>query len=84
MASCDDREVRERGHKNGEEKGGFLDKVKDFIHDIGEKIEETVGFGKPTADVTGIHIPHINLQKADIVVDVLIKNPILFPSLSST
>ncbi|KAL7127972.1 hypothetical protein ABFS83_14G284800 [Erythranthe nasuta] len=58
-----------------ESKGGFLDKVKDFIQDIGEKIEETVGFGKPTADVTDIHIPKINLERADIVIDVLIKNP---------
>ncbi|KAI9074728.1 hypothetical protein K1719_043318 [Acacia pycnantha] len=49
--------------------------VKDFIHDIGEKIEETIGFGKPTADVTGVHIPSINLEKAELVVDVLIKNP---------
>uniref|UniRef100_A0A6N2MKQ9 Uncharacterized protein n=1 Tax=Salix viminalis TaxID=40686 RepID=A0A6N2MKQ9_SALVM len=34
-----------------EEKGGFMDKVKDFIQDIGEKIEGAIGFGKPTADV---------------------------------
>ncbi|KAL7085777.1 hypothetical protein ACP275_14G299300 [Erythranthe tilingii] len=62
--------------KSDEEgKGGFLDKVKDFIQDIGEKIEETVGFGKPTADVTDTHIPKINLERADIVIDVLIKNP---------
>jgi LEA14-like dessication related protein len=54
--------------------GGFIDKV-DFIHDIGEKIEEVVGFGKPSADVSGIHIPHISLNRADLVVDVLIKNP---------
>lgn len=73
MASCDEREARERRHK--EEKGGFLDKMKGFIHDIGERIEETVGFGKPTADVTGIRIPRIDLQKADLVLDVLIKNP---------
>ncbi|KAJ4833637.1 hypothetical protein Tsubulata_001259 [Turnera subulata] len=84
MASSDkpeivDRDVKDRDRKEGdkdeEEKGGFIDKVKDFIHDIGEKIEGAIGFGKPTADVTGIHIPHINLEKADLVVDVLIKNP---------
>ncbi|CAA0839322.1 Late embryogenesis abundant protein- group 2 [Striga hermonthica] len=83
MASSDnpelvEREVKDRSQKEDkkdDEKGGFIDKVKDFIHDIGEKIEETIGFGKPTADVTGIHIPHINLHKADIVVDVLVKNP---------
>lgn len=79
MASSDkpesvERDVKDRGDDK-EEKGGFLEKVKDFVHDIGEKIEEAIGFGKPTADVTGIHIPCINLEKADIVVDVLIKNP---------
>lgn len=74
--------VTERGLKEDkknedkdEEKGGFIEKVKDFIHDIGEKIEEAIGFGKPTADVTGIHIPSINLKKVEIVVDVLITNP---------
>ncbi|CAH9101918.1 unnamed protein product [Cuscuta europaea] len=69
-----DRVIKDKEDKE-EEKGGFIDKVKDFIHDIGEKIEETIGFGKPTADVAGIHIPHINLEKAEIVVDVLVKNP---------
>ncbi|CAD6335020.1 unnamed protein product [Miscanthus lutarioriparius] len=67
-------------HEDGDKEqggggGGFIEKVKDFIHDIGEKIEEAVGFGKPTADVCGIHIPHISLHRADLVVDVLIKNP---------
>lgn len=83
MASSDnpesvDRDVKDERHKEedkDEEKGGFIEKVKDFIHDIGEKIEGAIGFGKPTADVTGIHIPSINLEKADIIVDVLIKNP---------
>uniref|UniRef100_A0A0D9W192 Water stress and hypersensitive response domain-containing protein n=1 Tax=Leersia perrieri TaxID=77586 RepID=A0A0D9W192_9ORYZ len=68
----DDSEKKESGGGGG---GGFMEKVKDFIHDIGEKIEEAVGFGKPTADVSGIHIPHISLHRADLVVDVLIKNP---------
>ncbi|GAV67160.1 LEA_2 domain-containing protein [Cephalotus follicularis] len=77
MASSEERDTKEREHKEEKEveKGGFIEKVKDFIHDIGEKIEEAIGFGKPTADVTGIHFPSINLKKADIVVDVLIKNP---------
>ncbi|KAI3886143.1 hypothetical protein MKW92_013873 [Papaver armeniacum] len=81
MASSDNPEAVDRGlfsgkgEKKEEEKGGFLEKVKDFIHDIGEKIEETVGFGKPTADVTAIHVPKINLEMADIVVDVLVTNP---------
>ncbi|TYJ03044.1 hypothetical protein E1A91_A12G000700v1 [Gossypium mustelinum] len=38
-------------------------------------MEETIGFGKPTADVAEIHLPCINLEKAEIVVDVIIKNP---------
>ncbi|KAL4312229.1 hypothetical protein GQ457_01G018240 [Hibiscus cannabinus] len=79
MASSDKPEIVDRGFKDkaedDDDKGGFMDKVKDFIHDIGEKIEETIGFGKPTADVSAIHLPHISLEKADIVVDVLIKNP---------
>ncbi|OVA06286.1 Late embryogenesis abundant protein [Macleaya cordata] len=78
MASYDKPEVVDRdvkGEDKDEGKGGFMDKVKDFIHDIGEKIEEAVGFGKPTADVTAIHIPSIDLKRADIVVDVLVTNP---------
>ncbi|GMH08742.1 hypothetical protein Nepgr_010582 [Nepenthes gracilis] len=66
------KEEKEEGNKG---EGGFIEKVKDFINDIGEKIEGAIGFGKPSADVTGIHIPHINLDKADIVIDVLVKNP---------
>lgn len=81
MASHDNPDFIERGTNdhNGddknEEKGGFFDKVKDFIHDIGEKIEGAIGFGKPTADVAAVHIPSINLHKAEIVVDVLVSNP---------
>ncbi|KAJ1384117.1 Water stress and hypersensitive response domain [Sesbania bispinosa] len=80
MSTSDKPEVVERGAKDegkkeDDGKGGFLDTVKGFIQDIGEKIEETIGFGKPTADVTAIHIPSINLEKAELVVDVLIKNP---------
>lgn len=82
MASSDqpetvDKDVKEKEKKdeNNEGKGGFMGKVKGFIQDIGEKIEGAIGFGKPTADVAGIHIPCINLEKADLVVDVLIKNP---------
>nr|AFK34094.1 unknown [Lotus japonicus] len=81
MSTSDKPEVVERGakdekHKEGDdEKGGFLNTVKGFIQDIGDKIEGAIGFGKPTADVTGIHIPSINLDKADLVVDILIKNP---------
>lgn len=83
MASSDnpevvEREVKDRDHKDedkDEEKGGFIEKVKDFIHDIGEKIEGAIGFGKPTADVAAIHIPKINLKMLELVVDVLITNP---------
>lgn len=82
MASSDkpevEREIKDKDHKEedkDEEKGGFIDKVKDFIHNIGEKLEGAIGVGKPTADVTGIHIPSINLKKADIVVDMLVTNP---------
>lgn len=83
MASSDDprvveREAKEKKHEKEEgheEKGGFFDKVKDFIEDVGEKIEEAIGFGKPTADVAAVHLPCINLEKAEIVVDVLITNP---------
>lgn len=82
MASSDqpeivDRDVKEKEKKQekDEGKGGFMEKVKDFIQDIGEKIEGAIGFGKPTADVAGIHIPSINLKKLELVVDVLIKNP---------
>ena len=42
------RGVKDREHKENdkeEEKGGFLEKVKDFIHDIGEKNEGAIGFG---------------------------------------
>jgi LEA14-like dessication related protein len=83
-SSSENPTVTDRGSSKREEDGdkkkeggggGFIDKVKDFIHDIGEKIEEAVGFGKPSADVSGIHIPHISLNRADLVVDVLIKNP---------
>ncbi|KAJ4968455.1 hypothetical protein NE237_015156 [Protea cynaroides] len=83
MASSDnpemvERVVKEKDHKEEDkdkETGGFIEKVKGFIHDIGEKIEGAIGFGKPTADVTGIHIPSINVDKAEIVVDVLVMNP---------
>lgn len=77
MASSDKQQIGDGdAEEKDEDKGGFTGKVKDFIHDIGEKIGEgAIGFGKPTADVTFIHVPSINLDKADIVVDVLIKTP---------
>lgn len=70
-----DDKHKEEDKQEEEEKGGFIEKVKDFIHDIGEKIEEVIGFGKPTADVKAIHVPKINLHKIDLIVDILIKNP---------
>ncbi|MCO5582279.1 hypothetical protein L7F22_036171 [Adiantum nelumboides] len=55
--------------ENDKEKGeGFFSKVKHFMKD-------TIGFGKPTAEVSGFHLPSISLEKADIVVDVLVSNP---------
>uniref|UniRef100_N1R206 Desiccation protectant Lea14-like protein n=1 Tax=Aegilops tauschii TaxID=37682 RepID=N1R206_AEGTA len=73
--AADKKKKQEEKTEEEEGGGGFIDKVKDFIHDIGEKIEEAVGFGKPSADVARIHVPHIGLHRADLVVDVLIKNP---------
>ncbi|KAK7824597.1 late embryogenesis abundant protein lea14-a [Quercus suber] len=73
-----ERDVKDKEHKEDDKeegKGGFLEKVKDFIHDIGEKIEGAIGFGKPTADVTGLHVNSINLEKAEFVIEILIKNP---------
>ncbi|KAG9440716.1 hypothetical protein H6P81_020881 [Aristolochia fimbriata] len=72
MASSDKPVEKQEGDGD---KGGFLEKVKDFIHDVGEKIEETVGFGKPTANVAAVHLPSIDLKHADIVIDVLVTNP---------
>ncbi|KAJ7960511.1 Late embryogenesis abundant protein Lea14 [Quillaja saponaria] len=58
MSTSGKPEIVERGVKDREDKKddkdeGFIDKVKDFIHDIGEKIEEAIGFGKPSADSDG-------------------------------
>ncbi|PWA57741.1 Immunoglobulin-like fold [Artemisia annua] len=79
MSSYDKPDIVERGSKDNKneegEDSGFLGKVKGFIKDVGEKIEETIGCGKPTADVSAIHIPKINLKEADIIVDVLVTNP---------
>lgn len=72
-----EEDIHERGlfgSKKPEEDGepkkkeGFFGKVKEFIHD-------TVGFGKPTAQVAGFHLPNITLERADVVVDVLVSNP---------
>ena len=62
MASSDnpevvERDVKDKEHKEDEKdegKGGFIKKVKDFIHDIGKKIEKAIRFGMPTVDVAGI------------------------------
>eukprot|EP00250_Pteridium_aquilinum_P006410 c16346_g1_i1 orf=454-1395(-) len=51
-----------------QDEGGFFSKVKHFIKD-------SIGFGKPTADISGIHLPSINLEKAEVVVDLLVSNP---------
>ncbi|XP_074295395.1 desiccation-related protein At2g46140-like [Silene latifolia] len=72
MASSDRKPNKEEDEEEG---GGFMDKVKDFIQDVGDKIEEAVGFGKPTADVTAIHVPAIDLKTIELIVDVLVQNP---------
>ncbi|KAM0940067.1 hypothetical protein DsansV1_C19g0160011 [Dioscorea sansibarensis] len=69
--------VTEKEHKEGE-KGGFIEKVKDFVHEVEEKVEEAI-FGKPTVKVTGVHIPQISLEKIQIVVDILVTNPTPLP-----
>ena len=81
MSSSDSPKVSERKADkdkdggNDDEKGGFFDKVKDFIQDVGEKIGEAVTIGAPSADVIGIHIPHVSLEKIELIVDVMIVNP---------
>ncbi|MCL7036342.1 hypothetical protein MKW94_003945 [Papaver nudicaule] len=70
-----DKPKHKEGEENEDHKSGFLGKVKDFIHDVGEKIEETVGFGKPTANVKSIQIASIDLKRAELLVVVLISNP---------
>ncbi|KAL4584688.1 hypothetical protein LXL04_009296 [Taraxacum kok-saghyz] len=80
MSSDDKPEIVERGAKKNEneedeESTGFLGKLKGFVQDIGEKIEGTIGFGKPIADVSAIHIPKINLKQCDLIVVVLVTNP---------
>ncbi|KAL4584108.1 hypothetical protein LXL04_008698 [Taraxacum kok-saghyz] len=79
-----DIEIVERGAKKNEneedeESTGFLGKLKGFVQDIGEKIEGTIGFGKPTADVSTIHIPKINLKQCDLIVDVPVFGRITIP-----
>ncbi|KAL6132143.1 hypothetical protein ACLB2K_070514 [Fragaria x ananassa] len=68
MTSYDDAERVDQGIKEGkheEEEGDkFIDKVKDFIHDLGEKIKGAIGFCKPAADVAAVHIPCIHLEDA--------------------
>lgn len=54
--------------KGEEEEVGFFGRVAGFI-------QNTIGFGKPTAKLSGFHLPKITLERAEIVVDVLISNP---------
>nr|XP_043617634.1 desiccation-related protein At2g46140-like [Erigeron canadensis] len=85
MSSSDKPKTEEKGAKKKEtteaEDGGFLGKVKGFFYDIGEKIEDKVRFGKPTAELAAIHITKINLKQADLVVDVIVtnQNPVPIP-----
>lgn len=75
MASSDDPKEKLTREENAEEPDGFLGKIKDFVHDVGEKIGDMVDFGKPTADVSAIHITHVDTEKLDLTIDVLITNP---------
>lgn len=71
----EDEEDKDKEDEEDGERRGFVDKIKELMEDVGEKIEEKVGFGKPTADVTAVHFPRINLKRAEIVADVVVKNP---------
>ncbi|KAH7315094.1 hypothetical protein KP509_21G033700 [Ceratopteris richardii] len=51
-----------------EEEIGFFGKVAGFI-------QNAIGFGKPTAKLSGFHLLKITLERADIVIDLLISNP---------
>ncbi|KAK9670420.1 hypothetical protein RND81_13G200800 [Saponaria officinalis] len=76
MATLDHKTLEPKKEEGNEDEDvGFMDKIKDFIQDVGDKIEETVGFGKPTADVTAIHVPAIDLKTIELIVDVLVQNP---------
>jgi LEA14-like dessication related protein len=72
-------QLREEGSgkmsKHDESKDGFFERIGDFVSDLGSSISSVVSFGKPDADVKGIHIPHLSTSEADLVVDVQISNP---------
>lgn len=63
-----EEEDKEKDKGEEEEEVGFFGRVAGFI-------QNTIGFGKPTAKLSGFHLPKITLERADIVVDVLISNP---------
>lgn len=65
----------EASKKDEDGNGGFLDTIGDFVKDVGSAIGSAFTFGKPDADVKGLHIIHLSTEVADIVVDVLITNP---------
>ncbi|KAL2650848.1 hypothetical protein R1flu_018976 [Riccia fluitans] len=67
--------VAEKEEEEEEGSGGFFDKIGGFVKDVGEKIAGAFSFGKPEASVAAIHLPHISMEEADIVIDVLITNP---------
>ncbi|XP_071700471.1 desiccation-related protein At2g46140-like [Rutidosis leptorrhynchoides] len=74
MSSSDKPKAEEKCTKETED-GGFFGKVKGFINDIGDKIEDKVKFGKPSADLAAIHISKISFKQVDLIVDVLVTNP---------
>lgn len=76
MASDEPVRMDIEGEKELAEQGreSFLDKVKDFIHDIGDKLEEAVALGKPDATLSAVHITSIELHQAHLLLDVLVAN----------
>ncbi|MQL74897.1 hypothetical protein Taro_007261 [Colocasia esculenta] len=74
-----EKELAERGTES------FLDKVKDFVHDIGDKLEEAISLGKPDATLSAVHFTSLDPHHAHLLLDVLVANtnsaPISLPDL---
>lgn len=68
--------IADRGMKGDEKVGGGMF---GFIKHMGKEIGEALNLGKPDADVTGFHLSSINTKRADVIIDVLITNPLPLP-----
>jgi hypothetical protein len=70
--------IEDRGTRNSH-KGEVEDKddggVLGFFKDVGKAIGGAFSWGKPDADISGFHLPVINTQRAEVIIDVLITNP---------